>query len=64
MPESRTLTSRSRIVLEGRERRGYVAGSDEPITYGVVGEMRDYYGADRQPELPAPMDHIVASVGG
>ena len=64
MPESRSLTSRSRIVLEGRKRQGYVDGSDEPITYGVVGETHDDDAPDHQADLPAPMHHIVAAVGG
>lgn len=62
--EETSLVSRSRIVLEGRERRAYVAGAEEPLTYGVAGDLRDYYGAHRLPELGAPVDHIIAAVAG
>jgi len=59
--------SRVTIVREhGPVRTASLPGSDEPVTFGVHGEIAEHYGVDpdRFPPAPTTIDHLVAATGG
>ncbi len=45
------------------ERRAYVEGFDEPITFGVHGGIKHFYKMEPDRDLPATLDHMIAGVG-
>ena len=58
-------TSRVRIEKDkGPHRRAYIEGFDAPVHFGVHSGIKKFYGIEPEEELPATLDHIVASVGG
>ena len=58
-------TSRVRIEKDkGPLRRAYVEQFETPIRFGVHTNIKKFYGIEPEEELPATLDHIVASVGG
>ena len=58
-------TSRMRILQDKPpERRAYIEGFDEPITFGVHGGIKHFYGLEPDRDLPATLDHLVGAVGG
>ncbi len=56
--------SRSSIEkVEGVQRRGRMeVGS--PIDFGVHGAIKQHYKLDQAPDLPLPVDYMVAAAGG
>ncbi|HID22810.1 MAG TPA: hypothetical protein EYP14_10475 [Planctomycetaceae bacterium] len=62
----------SRIRIEkhaGPHRTAHLAGFDEPLHFGIHGEIRqfyqDKYGRELTgPDYPATLDHIIAGVAG
>jgi hypothetical protein len=52
--------------VEGKIRRAYVPGADEPVLFGVHSEVAEHYGVSPDEEEPHPttLDHIVAAAGG
>jgi hypothetical protein len=58
-------TSRIRIEKDkGPLRRAYIEGFEDPLRFGVHSNIKAFYGIEPEEELPATLDHIVASVGG
>ncbi len=46
------------------ERRAYIEDFGEPVTYGVHGGIKHFYGLEPPRDLPATLDHVIAAVGG
>ncbi len=58
-------TSRVRIEkLEGPHRLAYVEPFEEPLEFGVHGEIAEFYGRATADPLPTTLDHLVAAAGG
>ena len=56
--------SRARLEYRDAFRRAYLGDVAEPVTYGVQGKLRDYYGVKEGPPVASTLDHIVAAVAG
>jgi hypothetical protein len=57
-------TSRIKIVQDRPpERRAYIEGFAEPLTFGVHGGIKHFYGIEPERDLPATLDHMIAAVG-
>lgn len=59
----------SRIQLEpvgGKLRRAYLPAEEEPVLFGVHGEVAEHYGVEPGEEDPHPttLDYVVAAAGG
>ena len=64
---NRKLIHTSHIKIykdEGPVRRAYIEGFDEPVYYGVHGNIKDFYGYVSEIEYPATLDHIIAAAAG
>lgn len=60
-------TSKATIVRErGPMRTARVPGRDEPITFGVHGEIAEHYGVapEDYPPDTTTIDYLVAATGG
>lgn len=60
---------RSEVTIvrdRGPTRRAFLPASDEPIRFGVHGEIAEHYGVDpdEHPPTPTTLDHVVAAAGG
>lgn len=49
--------------VRGVTRRAELADGTE-VTFGVHGAIKEQYGLDDEPDLPLPVDYIVASAVG
>jgi len=57
-------TARARVSkVEGVHRRGHLE-SGVDVDFGVHGPIKRMYGLDALPDLPLPVDYIVAATGG
>ena len=57
-------TSRSTVVkVDGLHRRATLEDGTE-IDFGVHGPVKAHYGLDSQPNLPLPVDYLVAAAAG
>ena len=59
----------SKVKLEpvkGKVRRAYVPGEEEPVLFGVHGEVAEHYGVAPEAEEPhaSTLDYVVAAAGG
>lgn len=52
--------------VEGKIRRAYVPGAEEPVLFGVHGEVAEHYGVSPDAEEPhaTTLDYVVAAAGG
>lgn len=52
--------------VEGKIRRAYVPGADEPVLFGVHSEVAEHYGVSPDVEEPhaSTLDYVVAAAGG
>lgn len=52
--------------VEGRTRRAWVPGEDEPVLFGVHSEVAEHYGVSPDSEVPhaSTLDYVVAAAGG
>ena len=65
MTEPFEYVSRTRLEYRDGFRRAYLGEMPEPVTYGVQGALRRYYGVkDEAPSMASTLDHIVAGVAG
>jgi hypothetical protein len=65
MTEPFEYISRTRLEYRDGFRRAYLGEMPEPVTYGVQGALRRYYGVkDEGPSMASTLDHIVAGVAG
>jgi hypothetical protein len=65
MTEPFEYVSRTRLEYRDGFRRAYLGEMPEPVTYGVQGALRRYYGVkDEVPSMASTLDHIVAGVAG
>ena len=49
--------------VDGLHRRGTLESGPE-IDFGVHGPIKAHYGLDSQPNLPLPVDYLVAAAAG
>lgn len=56
--------SETRLEYRDGFRRAWLGDVPEPVTYGVQGALRTYYGAPEGPPVASTLDHIVAAVAG
>jgi hypothetical protein len=62
-----TYVSRVRVEpVEGRIRRAYIPGREEPVLFGVHSEVAEHYGVSPDVEEPhsSTLDFLVAAAGG
>jgi hypothetical protein len=62
-----TYVSRVRVEpVEGRVRRAYIPGREEPVLFGVHSEVAEHYGVSADVEEPhsSTLDFLVAAAGG
>lgn len=45
-------------------RQAYIKGFEEPITFGVHGGVKEFYGVEPEAEHPSTLDYIIAAAGG
>ncbi|PYO02333.1 MAG: hypothetical protein DMD91_04830 [Candidatus Rokuibacteriota bacterium] len=64
MSEPFEYISQARLEYRDGYRRAYLGEVPEPVTYGVQGALRQYYGAKEGPPIASTLDHIVAGVAG
>ena len=64
MADDFEYVSRSRLEFRDGYRRAYLGEVPEPVTYGVQGKLREYYGAKEGPPIASTLDHIIAAVAG
>jgi len=50
--------------LRGPHRKAWIEPFDEPLEFGVHGEIAEFYGATTDRPLPTTLDHVVAAAGG
>ena len=52
--------------VEGKLRRAYVPGEEEPVLFGVHSEVAEHYGVAPESEEPhaSTLDYVVAAAGG
>lgn len=48
---------------EPPERRAFIEGFEEPITFGVHGGIKHFYKLEPKRDLPATLDHMIGAVG-
>ena len=59
--------SRIRVEpVEGKIRRAHLPAEEEPVMFGVHGEVAEHYGVSPDVEDPpaSTLDYLVASAGG
>ena len=49
--------------IDGLHRRGTLEDGTE-LEFGVHGPIKTHYGMDSQPNLPLPVDYLVAAAAG
>jgi hypothetical protein len=62
-----TYVSRVRVEpVEGKTRLAQIPGKEEPVLFGVHGEVAQHYGVSPEDEEPHPstLDYLVAAAGG
>jgi hypothetical protein len=62
-----TYVSRVRVEpVEGRIRRAYLPIQEEPVLFGVHGEVAEHYGVPPEEVEPhdTTLDYLVAAAGG
>ncbi|MDT8306635.1 MAG: hypothetical protein RRC07_11925 [Anaerolineae bacterium] len=67
MSDGVVYRSRVRVIREkGPLRRAYLPANDEPVFFGVHGEVAEHYGTDMSQHEPATttLDYVVAAAAG
>jgi len=64
MTEDFQYVSHARLEFHDGYRRAFLGEVPDPVTYGVQGKLREYYGAKEGPPIASTLDHIVAAVAG
>jgi hypothetical protein len=62
-----TYVSRVRVEpVEGRVRRAFLPIQEEPVLFGVHGEVAEHYGVSPEQVEPvdSTLDYLVAAAGG
>ncbi len=62
-----TYVSRVKVEpVEGKIRRAYVPGEEEPVFFGVHSEVAEHYGVspDEEEHHSSTLDYLVAAAGG
>lgn len=49
--------------VRGVTRRAFLADGTE-VVFGVHGPIKELYGLTREPDLPLPVDYVVAAAAG
>ena len=63
MSEAIYVSTSSVIKVHGIHRRATLADGTE-VEMGVHGPIKAHYGLDSQPDLPLPVDYLVAAAAG
>ena len=52
--------------VEGKIRRAYIPGENQPVIFGVHSEVAEHYGVSPDAEEPhsSTLDYLVAAAGG
>src|SRR5947199_9881220 len=50
--------------IKGPIRHAYIENCKEPVRYGVHGAIKKFYGDEREEEVPANLDHMLADLLG
>ena len=50
--------------VAGVHRRARLEAGDVVVELGVHGAIKEYYKLEGQPDLPLPVDYVVAATGG
>ncbi len=52
--------------VEGKVRRAFLPGEEEPVLFGVHSEVAEHYGGSPDQEEPhaSTLDYLVAAAGG
>ncbi len=57
--------SRVKVIQDRRpRRRAYLAGFDQPISFGVHSEVASFYQMTPDEPLPSTLDYLVAAAAG
>jgi len=64
MTDDFEYVSHARLQFRDGYRQAFLGEVAEPVTYGVQGKLREYYGAKEGPPIASTLDHIVAAVAG
>ena len=64
MADDFEYVSRARLYYQDGARQAFLGDVPEPVTYGVQGALRTYYGVAEGPPVASTLDHIVAAVAG
>ena len=64
MTEDFEYVSHARLEFHDGYRRAFLGEVPDPVTYGVQGKLREYYGAKEGPPIASTLDHILAAVAG
>lgn len=57
--------SKARVTkVAGVHRRARLDAGDVAVELGVHGAIKEYYKLEGQPDLPLPVDYVVAATGG
>lgn len=55
--------SRARIEkVQGTHRRAHLEAG-QTVEFGVHGPIKSHFGLEREPDLPLPVDYLVAATG-
>lgn len=52
------------LKLEGPHRKAWIEPFDEPLEFGVHGEIAEFYDSRTAEPIPTTLDHVVAATGG
>ena len=63
MSESFYTSTATVTKVHGVNRRAELPVGD-PVDFGVHGAIKEHYGLEDSPDLPLPVDYIVAATGG
>ena len=63
MSEAFYVSRSSLVKVDGIHRRATLEEGTE-VEFGVHGPIKAHYGLDSQPNLPLPVDYVVAAAGG
>ncbi len=64
MSEPFYVTSAEITKVAGVHRRAILDAGEVVLELGVHGPIKEHFGLEDQPDLPLPVDYVVAAAGG
>ncbi len=66
MPDVKYVSRVEVEPVEGKVRRAFLPGEEEPVFFGVHSEVAEHYGVSPGDEEPhaSTLDYVVAAAGG